>query len=69
MRSPAGIAIFDSREESDWVKHAARLRGMSWREYVRRAVNERLQRDGVDAVLLRERHIRPKLAETRAREE
>ena len=55
MRVPAGIAIFDSRNEPDWVKHAASLSGMSWREYVRRAVNRELRRQGVDAVLLRER--------------
>jgi uncharacterized protein (DUF1778 family) len=41
-------------EEHDWLKHAARLRHISVAEYIRRALNVSLRREGVDAVLFRE---------------
>jgi len=41
-------------EEQKWVEHAARLRDLSLVEYVRRAINAQLRREGVDAVLLHE---------------
>lgn len=46
------VPIPMTAEERDWVKHAARLRGLSAVEYVRRAINMSLRREGVDAVLL-----------------
>jgi len=41
-----------SQEELRWIAHAASLRQMSAHEYIRRAINEALVRQGVDAVLL-----------------
>jgi predicted HicB family RNase H-like nuclease len=41
--------------ELSWVQHAAKLRHMSLAEYVRQAINASLRKEGVDAVLLRER--------------
>jgi uncharacterized protein (DUF1778 family) len=41
-------------EERDWVEHAASLVHQSMTEYIRRAINMRLRREGVDAVLLRQ---------------
>lgn len=43
-----------TKEEADYVKHAASLSHESVALYVRKAINERLQRHGVNAVLLRE---------------
>lgn len=43
-----------SAEELDWVEHAARLRHIPTEEYVRRAINLSLRKEGVDAVLLEE---------------
>lgn len=42
-----------TKDELDWVKHAAALREMSLAEYVRRAINASLLKEGVDAVLFR----------------
>lgn len=39
--------------EMDWIAHAAKLRHMSFDEYVKQAINESLRREGVDAVLLK----------------
>jgi len=50
-----GISISFSKDEYEWLKHAARLRHLSVNEYVRRAINAELVREGVDAVLLREK--------------
>jgi hypothetical protein len=52
MKRRLEIACTD--EELDWVRHAAKLRGLSLVEYVKRAINASLQREGVDAVLFRE---------------
>lgn len=54
------IPIVVSLDEYDWVKHAASLRGLSVAEYVKRAINAQLRREGVDAVLIREREPRSK---------
>lgn len=43
-----------SADEREWLEHAASLNGLTIREYVVRAVNDRLRKQGVDAVLLRE---------------
>lgn len=43
-----------SKDELDYVKHAAALRHLSMAEYVKRAINAQLRREGVDAVLFRE---------------
>ncbi len=51
----ARLGVRVSAEELDWVQHAASLRALSLSEYVREAINARLRREGVDAVLLRER--------------
>jgi hypothetical protein len=48
------LVITVNRAEREQVKLAASLKLMSVREYVRRAINRSLVRDGVDAVLLRE---------------
>lgn len=50
----ARLIIRATKDEVDWVKHAADLRGLSMAEYVKRAINAQLQREGVDAVLFRE---------------
>lgn len=55
MAIKGGIILRLSKAECEWLDHAAVLDGMTPREYVVRAVNERLARQGVDAVLLRER--------------
>lgn len=39
-------------EELDYVQHAASLRSLSLVEYVRRAINLSLRKEGVDALLL-----------------
>jgi hypothetical protein len=49
------ITIPVTAEEFEWVAHAASLNGISVREYVVRAINQRLVSQGVDAVLLAER--------------
>jgi predicted DNA binding CopG/RHH family protein len=54
-KAPTRIVIRASEDELDWVKHAASLRQMSLAEYVKRAINTQLRREGVDAVLFRER--------------
>lgn len=49
------IAIAVDAEEYRWVKHAASLRHVSLAEYVKQAINASLRKEGVDAVLLREK--------------
>lgn len=51
----ARIIIRASTTEVDWVKHAASLHGWSLSEYVKRAINAALRKEGVDAVLFGER--------------
>jgi len=46
------LSIPISAEELDWVEHAARLRHLPVVEYVRRAINLSLRKEGVDALLL-----------------
>jgi len=48
------IVMRVSEDEREWVKHAAALRGLSLTEYIKRAVNASLCREGVDAVLFAE---------------
>ena len=48
------ITITLTKEEREWVAHAARLCRVSLREYVIQAINTRLRREGVDAVLIKE---------------
>jgi hypothetical protein len=48
----APLLIPMTPDERDWVQHAARLRGLPYVEYVRRAINASLRHEGVDAVLL-----------------
>jgi hypothetical protein len=43
-----------TKDEHYWVSHAASLRSLSFHEYVVRAINASLRREGVDAVLLKE---------------
>ena len=39
-----------TKDEKDWLTHAARLRHLSVSEYIKEAINTRLRREGVDAV-------------------
>jgi len=41
--------------ELNWLIHAAKLERVTPRDYVVRAINQRLMSQGVDAVLLQER--------------
>lgn len=41
-------------DELAWVRHAAGLVHLTPREYIRRAINDRLRREGVDALLLQQ---------------
>lgn len=50
----ARLIIRATKDELDWVKHAASLRHLSITEYVKRAINASLRHEGVDAVLFRE---------------
>lgn len=43
-----------TREEYEWLRHAADLDGVSLRAFIHRAVNQRLMKLGIDAVLLPE---------------
>jgi uncharacterized protein (DUF1778 family) len=47
------LVVRVSAEELDWLKHAAKLRHRSVSEYVKRALNAQLRREGVDAVLFK----------------
>lgn len=49
------IQVSATDTEYDWLAHAAKLRGLTIREYVVKAINASLRREGVDAVLFRER--------------
>lgn len=51
-----GVRLTD--EELDWLKHASGLRGLTVNEYVRRAINMSMRKEGVDAVLMKERPSR-----------
>ena len=55
MNEQIEIVITMTKNEREWIQHAARLRHLSLREYVVRSINASLRREGVDAVLLRER--------------
>jgi hypothetical protein len=48
------ISVPVTTEELNWVLHAASLRRLTLVEYVRRAINLSLRKEGVDAVLLRQ---------------
>jgi hypothetical protein len=52
LEAPLEIIVTD--DEAAQVRHAARLRHLSTGEYIKRAINASLRREGVDAVLLRE---------------
>ena len=58
MSNEARLKVWMTDEEFEWVKHAANLRHVSLAEYVKRAINASLRREGVDAVLFREREAR-----------
>ena len=47
------LEVLVKRDELDWLKHASKLRRLSVSEYVKRAVNTQLCKEGVDAVLFR----------------
>jgi hypothetical protein len=47
------IEIRTTNDEYEWVEHAAKLCGLDVDQYVRQAINVALQRQGVDAVLLK----------------
>ena len=49
------IKIVVTKTEREYVEHAAKLVGRSLDAYIRRAINASLCREGVDAVLLREK--------------
>lgn len=51
---PKTLSIHGSHDEIDYVRHAARLVMLSPEDYVKRAINRELRRNGVDAVLFRE---------------
>lgn len=51
-RSPNDVRVFNSLHERQWVAAAAGLAGLSMRDYVRRAINRSLRKEGCDAVLL-----------------
>jgi len=44
-----------TKEEIAQIRHAAKLSHVSAAEFIRRAVNKRLQQMGVDAVLFKEK--------------
>ena len=47
---PTAIVVECSKDERVWVRHAAKLRGMSLPEYVKQAINTSLRREGVDGL-------------------
>lgn len=47
------LMICATPEELDWLRHAASLRRLPVAEYVKEAVNDRMRREGVDAVLFK----------------
>lgn len=49
----ARLILRATQDELRQVKHAASLRGLSMAEYVKRAINHSMMREGVDAVLFR----------------
>lgn len=58
--SPAQDALtLPSSDELRWVEHAASLRGQTAEEYVKRAINAALRKQGVDAVLFGESDDEP----------
>lgn len=46
--------LYYYQQERSWVRHAAKLRGISLQEYVKRAINAALVKQGVDAILFGE---------------
>lgn len=48
------IRVEVTSNEKHHVQHAAGLRGLTTSEYVKRAINAQLRREGVDAVLIRQ---------------
>lgn len=54
-RRVLSITIPMKAHELNWMIHAAKLEHLTPREYVVQAINQRLQSQGVDAVLLKER--------------
>lgn len=52
--TPALLMIFVTESERQQVELAASLRGQTVEEYVTRAINAAMRRQGVDAVLLKE---------------
>jgi uncharacterized protein (DUF1778 family) len=48
------LQITATEEEARWVDHAAALNHQTTEEFIKRAINARLQRQGVNAVLFRE---------------
>ncbi len=54
-RTPSrSLLIRASREELDQLRHAASLRRVAVAEYIKRALNTQMRKEGVDAVLFRE---------------
>ena len=52
MMTKPNLGIYVSADERRWLLHAASLRHISLDEYIRRALNESLIREGVDALLI-----------------
>ncbi len=48
------IRVEMTLDERNWVRHAADLRHLPIEEYVKRAINAQLRKEGVDAVLIRQ---------------
>lgn len=51
----SSISVRGTKEEIAQIRHAAKLSHVSAAEFIRRAVNKRLQQMGVDAVLFKEK--------------
>ena len=47
------LLIRATREELEWLRHAASLAHLPVGEYVKEALNTRMRKEGVDAVLFR----------------
>ncbi len=59
MRDYGELVIRGTKEELDWLRHAARLRRVPVVEYAKRALNAQMRREGVDAVLFKESERNP----------
>lgn len=55
MKTRQLISFSIAAVEYEQIRHAADLNGLTVREYIVRAINQRLLSQGVDAVLLAER--------------